>query len=392
MGHYNFDQVISRENSSCVKYDLRESVFGNDKVLPMWVADMDIATPDFILSHLAERITHPFLGYTIRDSAFNKAIVWWNAKRHGWSVNPEHISICAGVVSGLNHAIQALTNPGDKIIIQTPVYHPFFSTIKNNDRETLTNPLICKDMKYEMDYDQLEAIASQGAKMIVISNPHNPIGRVWRRDELIKLGEICLQHGILIISDEIHSDLIIKPHVHVPFASISEEFALNSITFASTSKTFNLAGLFTGHAIIPNPEFLKKYNQALEMTGAGHGNIFGFEALKAAYSPKGELWLEELLDYIHGSAELVEKYLIENLPKIKMSELQGTYLLWLDFRGLGLDDDSINNLLIHKAGLGLNKGSIFGPDGIGFQRMNIACPRSHVEEALEKMKSVFKNI
>ena len=392
MGHYNFDPIINRENTSCVKYDLRQSIFGNSKVLPMWVADMDIPTPDFILDALAKRLKHPMLGYTIRDKAFNDAIVWWNEIRHNWSIKPEHLSICAGVVSGLNHAIQAFTNPGDKIIIQTPVYHPFFSTISNNGRVILQNPLVDEGMRYSMDFKNLEEVASQGAKMMIISNPHNPVGRVWHRDELLKLGEICCRHNILIVSDEIHSDLIIKPNVHTPFASLSEQFSMNSITFASTSKTFNLAGLFTGHAIIPNPELLNKYNQALEATGAGMGNIFGFEAVKAAYTPKGVQWLDEVLEYIKGNAQLVEDYLMNHLPKIKLTELQGTYLLWLDFRGFDLDDETINNLLIHKAGVGLNKGSVFGEQGLCFQRMNIACPRSQVEEALERIHKVFKSI
>jgi len=392
MGHYNFDKVINRENTSCVKYDLRQSVFGNSKVLPMWVADMDIPTPDFILDALAERIKHPMLGYTIRDKAFNDSIVWWNAKRHSWAIDPDSISICAGVVSGLNHAIQAFTKPGDKIIIQTPVYHPFFSTIYNNSRVLRPNPLIGLDMKYTMDFEHLEEIASQGAKMIIISNPHNPVGRVWNRDELIRLGEICCKHNILIVSDEIHSDLIIKPNLHIPFASLSEKFLMNSITFASTSKTFNLAGLFTGHVIIANKVLLKKYNHALEVTGAGMGNIFGFESVKAAYSPKGEIWLDEVLDYIKGNAELVETYLKDKLPKIKLAELQGTYLLWLDFRNYGFDDEKINDLLVNKAEVGLNKGSVFGEQGIGFQRMNVACPRSMVEETLEKIYKVFKDL
>ena len=392
MAHYNFDKVIQRENTSCVKYDLRKSIFGNENVLPMWVADMDIATPDFILDALTERIKHPILGYTIRDKAFNDAVVSWNLKRHDWAIKPEFIGICAGVVSGLNHAILALTKPGDKIIIQTPVYHPFFSTITNNDRVILQNPLIEDKMRYTMDYDNLEELALQGAKMIIISNPHNPVGRVWTKDELIKLGNICCKHNITIVSDEIHSDLIIKPNKHIPFASLSEQFALNTITFASTSKTFNLAGLFTGHAIIPNTEFLKKYNQAQESTGAGMGNIFGFEAVKAAYTPNGEQWLDEVMCYIKGNAELVEDFISKNIPKIKLSELQGTYLLWLDFREFGLTDDELNNLLINKAELGLNKGSVFGGQGKGFQRMNIACSRTIVNEALKKMYIVFKDI
>jgi len=392
MQHYDFDQTIDRENTSCVKYDLRQSIFNNARVIPMWVADMDIPTPDFILDALAERIKHPILGYTLRDKAFSDAIVWWNLKRHGWAIKPEFIGFCAGVVSGLNHAILAFTEPGDKIIIQTPVYHPFFSTISNNGRVILQNPLIEEEMRYRMDFDKLEEIASQGAKMIIISNPHNPVGRVWTKEELIKLGDICCKHNIIIVSDEIHSDLIIKPHKHTPLASLSERFAMNTVTFASTSKTFNLAGLFTGHAIISNPELLSKYNQALEATGAGMGNIFGFEAVKAAYSPKGEQWLAEVLDYFKGNAQLVEDFIGKNLPKIKISELQGTYLLWLDFRGFGFDDSKINDLLIHKAEVGLNKGSVFGEQGKCFQRMNIACSRSIVNEALERLYKTFKGI
>lgn len=392
MGHYDFDRVIARENTSCVKYDLRESIFGNENVLPMWVADMDFATPNFILDALNERIKHPILGYPFRDKAFTNAIVWWNLKRHNWAVSPESISICAGVVSGLNHAIQAYTQPGDKIIIQTPVYHPFFSTISNNGRIILQNPLIEEGMKYSIDYKNLEELALQGAKMIIISNPHNPVGRVWTKDELTRLGAICVKNKILVVSDEIHSDLIIKPYKHTPFASLNEEFKLNSVTFASTSKTFNLAGLFTGHAIIPNAELLKKYNQTLEATGAGMGNIFGFEAVKAAYTSNGEQWLEELLDYINGNAMLVKEFIDINLPKIKLSELQGTYLMWLDFREFGLDDESINNLLINKAEVGLNKGNVFGEEGKCFQRMNIACPRSTVQKALEMIHKVFKDL
>lgn len=390
MGHYNFDQVINRKNTSCVKYDLRKTIFGNENVLPMWVADMDIPTPDFILDALSERIKHPILGYPFRDNAFNEAIVNWNQKRHDWTIQPEWISICAGVVSGLNHAIMALTNPGDKIIIQPPVYHPFFSTISNNSRVIIQNPLIENSMQFLMDFKNLEELCIQGARMIIISNPHNPVGRVWTKDELTKLGNICLKHNVLVISDEIHSDLIIKPNKHNPFASISQEFAANSITFASASKTFNLAGLFLGHVIIPNADILKKYNQLLESTGAGQGNIFGFEAVKAAYSDNGAIWLDELVEYINGNALLVKEFINKNLPRVKVAELQGTYLLWLDFRSLGLSNEEVNNILINNAGLGLNKGEVFGDQGKCFQRMNLACPRSTVEEALKRMHNTLK--
>ncbi len=391
MAKYNFDTIIPRENTSCVKYDLRKTVFGNEDVIPMWVADMDLPTPDFIIEALAQRLKHPILGYTIRDKFFYNAIVWWNKKRHNWDISPDWISICAGVVSGLNHAIQAYTAPGDKIIIQTPVYHPFFSTIKNNGREILQNPLIEENMQYRMDYENFERLALEGAKMVIISNPHNPVGRVWSRDELMKLGEICLKYNILIIADEIHSDLIIKPYKHFPLASLSNELKMNCVTFASTSKTFNLAGLFTGHVIIPNGELLKKYNHALEATGAGSGNIFGFESVKAAYSESGEQWLEEALLYIKGNADAVKSFFETKLPKVKVAELQGTYLIWLDFRAFGLDDDTLNSILINDAGVGLNRGSIFGEQGKCFQRMNLACSRTIVNEALERIYKSFKN-
>lgn len=391
MTKYNFDTIIPRENTSCVKYDLRKSIFGNEDVIPMWVADMDLPTPNFIIDALVQRLKHPILGYTIRDKAFYDAIIWWNKKRHNWDISSDWINICAGVVSGLNHAIQAFTAPGDKIIIQTPVYHPFFSTIKNNGREILQNQLIEENMSYRMDYENFENLAQKGAKMVIVSNPHNPVGRVWNRNELIKLGEICLKYNILIISDEIHSDLIIKPFKHTPFASLSNDLKMNTVTFASTSKTFNLAGLFTGHVIVPNAELLKKYNHALEATGAGSGNIFGFESVKAAYTDNGEQWLEEALEYIKGNAEAVKSFFETNLPKVKVAELQGTYLLWLDFRAFGFDDDTLNNKLVNEAGVGLNRGSIFGEQGKCFQRMNLACSRAIVNEALDRIYKTFKD-
>jgi cystathionine beta-lyase len=251
--------------------------------------------------------------------------------------------------------------------------------------------VIEEKMRYRMDYENFEALTQKGAKMVIISNPHNPVGRVWSRDELLRLGEICLKYNLLIISDEIHSDLIIKPNKHIPFANLSNELKMNTVTFASTSKTFNLAGLFTGHVIIPNGELLKKYNYALEATGAGSGNIFGFESVKAAYSNNGELWLEEALEYIKGNADAVKSFFNAKMPKVKVADLQGTYLLWLDFRAFELDDDTLNNILINEAGVGLNRGSVFGDRGKCFMRMNLACSRTIVNEVLERIYKAFRN-
>lgn len=391
MGNYSFDQEINRENTSSVKYDLRETIFANSKVIPMWVADMDFATPSFIINAIESRCSHPILGYTLRDKPHNDAIVWWNQHRHNWIIKPEYISFCAGVVSGLNHAIQAFTKPGDRIIIQPPVYHPFFSTVNNNGRELAFNPLLKINKDYFIDFQNLEELAADGAKMLILSNPHNPVGRVMKKEELLKIGEICLKYNVLVVADEIHSDLIFKPNKHIPFASLNEQFSLNSITFASTSKTFNLAGLFTGHAIIPNIELQKKYNHTLEITGAGMGNIFGFEAVKAAYTPEGEQWLEDLLTYLKGNNQYVSDFITKYLPKVELTELQGTYLLWLNFKRFGLEEEKINDLLINKAEVGLNKGSVFGDQGVGYQRMNIACPRSYIVEALDRIHNVFKS-
>lgn len=386
---YNFDHKLSRENSSCVKYDLRKVVFGNENVLPMWVADMDIPTPDFILNAITSRCKHPVLGYSFRDKEYHQAIVQWQQKRHGWVIDPEWISFCPGVVAGINHIINALTEPADRIIIQPPVYHPFFSTVRNNGRELLLNPLLENNGYYQIDFANLEELFKTGAKMLILSSPHNPVGRVWNKDELIKLGDLCLQYNVLVISDEIHSDLVFKPNIHHPFASLKKEYEAITITLGAPSKTFNTAGLSTGYVIIPDALLLKKYNAILESTGAGLGNVFGIEALKSAYSPKGEEWLEELLIYLQHNIDIVGSYLKSNLPDIRFHFPEGTYMIWLDFRKLQISEQELNKKLIETAGLGFNSGSQFGSEGTGFQRMNIACPKSLVEEAMHRMRKTF---
>ncbi len=391
MANYNFYIKNNRENSSCVKYDLRKEIFGNADVIPMWVADMDIQTPDFIFEAIRNRCTHPFLGYSFRDESYNLAITEWYKRRHGWNVQSDWIEFCPGVVSGLNHVIRALTKPGDKIIIQPPVYHPFFSTVENNGRVLVNNPLIESNGNYSMNFGELERLAAQGASMLILSNPHNPVGRVWNLNELTQLGDICVKHNVLVVADEIHCDLVYKAYKHIPLASINSNFAKNTITFSSASKTFNIAGLASGFVIISNPDMMKKYKHELEETGAGMGNIFGNEAVKAAFSLEGEEWLTELLQYFEGNVDLVERTLKQHLPKLKFTKPQGTYLLWLDFREFEMNDEALNKKLINEVGLGLNAGNGFGAEGTGFQRMNIACPRSVVQIALNKLIDSFKN-
>ena len=389
---YDFSTVIPREDTSAIKFDKREALFGDPDVLPMWVADMDFATPPFILERLQKRLLHPILGYTLQDNDYNMAIAYWLKRRFGWEIKTSWLSYCPGIVAGLNHAVQAYTNPGDKVLIQTPVYHPFFYAVKQNGRELITNPLVLSGGKYTIDFDDFEAKLRTGVKLFVLCSPHNPIGRVWTKEELTHMATLCLEHNTLIVSDEIHEDLVFNPHKHIPLATLSPEIADITITFGSASKTFNIAGLATAWIAISNAQLLKRYNLQAERNGTWHGNIFGFEATKAAYTPQGEDWLQQVLDYIKGNVIMVREFLSTNLPKIKLIEPEGTYLLWLDFRELGLTDEELKRILVEKAGIGFNAGSMFGVEGVGFQRMNVACPSSTVLTALEKMKQAFSNL
>ncbi|MBQ9470142.1 MAG: PatB family C-S lyase [Bacteroidales bacterium] len=388
---YDFDEQIDRIGTACFKYDGRGHVFQNPDVLPLWVADMDFATPSFIIERIRKRCQHPVLGYTFRDDEYHAAIRWWYAQRHGWSIDTGWIDFCPGVVSGLNHAIRAYTQPGDAIIIQPPVYHPFFSTVENNGRKLVLNPLRNNgEGYYTMDLQHLETLAQQGAKMLIISSPHNPVGRVWTRDELLALGGICQRYGLIVVSDEIHSDLVFAGHKHIPMASLSDDLAQRTITFASASKTFNIAGLSSGFAIIPNKELRLRYQRELEASGAGMGNLFGIEAVKAAFSPQGEAWLGELLRYLAGNIDFVERFVAERLPQLRFRRPGGTYLLWLDFGSLGITDKQLNELLQQSAGVGFNAGSGFGVEGHCFQRINVACPQSTVREALERVAAALE--
>lgn len=387
---YNFDKPIERVGTACFKYDGRKNVFSNADVLPLWVADMDFATPDFIMERIRKRCEHPILGYTFRDDQYHEAIGWWYQTRHNWAIRSEWIDFCPGVVSGLNHAIRAFTQPGDTVIIQTPVYHPFYTTVLNNGRKLVHNPLRATNGMYSIDYNGLESLAAQGAKMLILSNPHNPVGRVWTSDELQRIGSICLKHNILIVSDEIHSDLIFAGSRHVPIAALSDELAHITVTFASASKTFNIAGLSSGFAIIPNAQLHTRYSAELEASGSGHGNIFGIEALKAAFTPQGVEWLTELMAYIAQNVDFVDDFLKRRMPMVTFVRPQGTYLLWLNFNALGLDDAQLNNLLQHTAEVGFNAGSGFGDEGKGFERVNVACPHSTLNEALERVANTLE--
>lgn len=385
---YNFDTIITRENTDSVKYDLRNKFFKTDDVIPMWVADMDFATPDFILKAIHDRLKHPILAYSYRPDDYHQSIKNWLEKQYNWHIETSWINFSPGVVPGLVTAIQAFTNPKDKVIVQTPVYFPFFSSIKGTDRVMTVNELVLIDGKYQMDFDDLENKIDSDTKMLILCNPHNPVGRSWSREELIRLAAICEKHNLIVLSDEIHSDLVFEPFKHIPFASVSDYTEMNTITYMAPSKTFNIAGLSTSFVIIPNTSFQRIYTRRLEIHHLNLGNIFGTVATTAAFQ-YGADWKEQLKHYLMDNIRMVSAFFKSNLPDIKLIENQATYLLWLDCRALDLDDAALNKFFIEEAKLGLNPGSIFGKGGSGFMRMNIAMPKSIIQTALDNLCKAY---
>ncbi len=384
--HYNFDEIIPREGTGSVKHDLKKAIFSNEHVTPMWVADMDFRTPDFVIEAIQKRLEHEILGYTHIGPSFYESIVDWNKRRHNWNIKPEWICFSPGVVPALNMLVMAFTNPGESVIIQPPVYFPFFTSVKNHGRNLILNPLAYRNGKYEMDFDDLEAKIDHNTRMLILCSPHNPTGNVWSPETLMKLANICLKNNILIVSDEIHADLVYKGYRHLPTASISDELAANTITCMAPSKTFNVAGLSTSYLIIPNVKHRKQYEKILDQVHVGEGNIFGFVAAEAAYN-HGDDWLNQVMDYLQGNLNFLVDFIKKHIPVIHVIIPQATYLVWLDCRSLGLEPGALKKFMIHKAGLGLNDGPQFGSQGEGFQRINIACSRQILQEALKKLKA-----
>ncbi|HKL08138.1 MAG TPA: PatB family C-S lyase [Bacteroidales bacterium] len=387
---YNFDKIINRDNTASVKFDLREKVFGKEDILPMWVADMDFETPDFIIHALKKRLEHPVLGYSYRPDSYFQSIINWVKRRHQWDIEKEWISFSPGIVPAINMAIMAYTQPGDKIVVQPPVYHPFFSAISNNKRTLVENPLILRDGRHHIDFEDLR-VKLQDAKMILLSNPHNPGGAVWNQEELKKIGELCVENNILIMADEIHGDLVFEPAQYVPMASVSTEIANQTVTFIAPSKTFNMAGLATSSVITSNKILKEKFDQVLDTIHIGMGNIFGTVATEAAYN-HGDEWLDKLLEYLSQNMDYVEQYFSEKIPQIKVIRPEGTYLMWLDCSGLRLKNKDLKSFMIHDAGLGFNDGRMFGTGGEGFMRMNVACPKQRLEIALKQLKNAIFQI
>ena len=389
MKHYNFDEIIDRKGTSCVKYDgLKNAYQGKENLIPLWVADMDFATPDFIVEALKKRCEHPVFGYTFDDDEYYESIQTWLDYKYHWKTEREWISYIPGIVKGIGLAVQCFTQPGDKVIIQPPVYHPFRLVPTRMGREVVYNPLKLEDGVYKMDFEQLESLIDKDCKMLILSNPHNPGGIVWEKEALVKLAQICSAHGILVISDEIHAEMTYPQFRHHPFATVSEEAAACSVTFMAPSKTFNIAGIVSSYALVPDSRIREKFYSFLEAGELNAGTIFAFTATKAAYTYGAE-WLQQMRSYVIENVNFVDEYLKKNIPQIKVYRPQASFLVWLDCRELKLTQPELVQLFEDKAGLALNDGTMFGKEGEGFMRLNIGCPRSILNQALESLKKAI---
>jgi cystathionine beta-lyase len=380
---YDFDRVINRRNTGSVKWDECGKLFGNEDILPLWVADMDFESPPAVKEALLRRAEQGLYGYSVNDSSYQDAIISWFGRRHDWALKPEWIVDSPGVVLSLGLCVELFSHPGDQVIIQTPVYHPFYEVIAMNGREVARNPLLLQDGRYEMDYEQLEELMKNGASLLILCSPHNPVGRLWRKEELLRLGELCLRYGVTVISDGIHCDMEFEGHKYISFAALSPELAEITLTALSVTKTFNLPGLQTSFIVASNPVMRRKFKKRLDALGLNNPGYFAADVVKAAYN-ESEDWLEELIQYIAGNVEYATAYLKKHLPQISVIRPEGTYLLWIDCQALKLDVPGLKKLMYQEAKIAFNEGSMFGSEGQGYLRINLACPRTTLEEALKR--------
>lgn len=390
--NYNFDQIIDRRNTNSLKYDFAVERGKPSDLLPLWVADMDFQTPKEVLDALQLAVSHGIFGYSeVKTDYFNVLHDWFYDNFH-WDTKENWLIKTPGVVYALTLSIKALTKEFDGVMLQQPVYYPFYEAIVLNNRKLVMNTLIYQDNQYSIDFEDFEQkIISEHVKLFILCNPQNPVGRVWTREELTRMGNICLKHNVTVVSDEIHCDFTYPGYEHTVFASLHEDFAQNSIICTSPSKTFNLAGLQVSNIFIKNDEIRRKIKLELDKSGYSQLNTLGLVACKAAYQYGGP-WLKELKDYLYGNLNFVRNYLKENIPQVKLIEPQGTYLIWLDFTGLGLSRKQMEQLIVHKAKLWLDPGHIFGSAGEGFERINIACPREILQKALEQLKNALEEM
>ncbi len=390
MEKYDFDKIVDRSGSDDLKHEVLAERYGRPDLLPLWVADMDFETPQFITDALRRRLDHSLFGYTITPKDFWPTVRQWIADHHQWDVQEEWMRFIPGIVKGIGMVTNVFVKPDEKVIIQPPVYHPFRLTPEGNGREVVYNPLRENaDGSYSMDFDNLERVADDKCRLLILSNPHNPAGIVWDADTLRRLASFCAARGIIVISDEIHCDMALFGHKHTPFASVSEEAARCSITFGAPSKTFNIAGIVSSYAIVPDPALRQKFFSWLTANELDEPHIFAPIATIAAFK-YGEEWRKQMLSYIEGNIMFVEKYLAEHLPQIKPLRPQASFLVWLDCRALGLGHDALVDLFVNGARLALNDGEMFGKGGEGFMRMNVASPRSVIAEALGRLADAVK--
>lgn len=391
---YDFKTVVNRHNTGSFKYEqmLDWNPNVDEDVIPYSVADMELKNPPEIIEGLKDYLDEVVLGYSVPTENYYKAVMDWMDRRHGWEIKKEWITLSAGVVTAFFAAVRAFTEPGDGVILMTPSYYPFYESIKRNDRTLVKNQLIEKDSRYEIDYEDLERKAKDPKnKIILFCSPHNPVGRVWEKEELEKVADICLHNDVLLLSDEIHNDLIMPGYEHTVMATLSEEVRENIIVCTAPSKTFNLAGMKTSNIVIPNKEIRLNYQKEVAATGFHMLNILGYKACELAYN-ECENWLEELLELIHHNHLELKKYLNKHIPEIKVFDLEGTYLQWMDFNALGLNKDELEELMHQEAEVFFDEGYIFGEEGAGYERMNLACPTHKLMEGLKRIKEAVDKI
>lgn len=388
---FDFDRPIDRTGTDSQKFDGRQQYFGRPDIIPMWVADMDFAVPDCVSRALARRVEHPVYGYTLYPESLFQSVIDWFQRRHGWSIERDWILMMPGVVPSLHACCLALVEEGDGVIIQPPVYFPFFSTVTHTSRRLLLNPLVAGPDGYTINFDELDAQAAQ-AKMLLLCTPHNPVGRVWRREELRQILEIARRHDLILLSDDIHADIVLPGHQHTMLGTFEDELGdyvrSNLVTAVAPSKTFNIPGLGLSSLIVPDPVKRKKILKVMDLLHVSNNNPFSITAFEAAYNG-GDAWLDALLVYLDGNRKTALEFLARRLPQIRATNPEGTYLLWLDCRALGMADAELRNFFVRDCGLGLSPGIVFGEPGSGFMRMNLGAPRAVVEQALAAIEGAI---
>lgn len=387
---YNFDEIIPRKNSDCLKYDKLQEMFGTDDALSMWIADMDFRTPPFVIEALRRRLDHEVLGYTFCSPQWKPAIQSWVSRHYGWDVKEEEIGFVGGIVPAISFAVQCFTAPGDKILIQPPVYHPYHHVVKDLGRTLVYNPLRLVNGQFEIDFEDFER-KIVGCKLFLLCNPHNPGGRVWNADELVRIADICSRNGVIVISDEIHCDMALTGYKHTVFATVSETAAQNSVTLMAASKTFNIAGLKSSYHIIQNEALRKQYSEYLTRSELDTAHLFATTAVAVAYN-EGDEWLAQMLQYVEENIAFLDKYLKENMPKISFIRPQASYLVFLDARELGMPQERLVEFFLKEAKVAMNDGTMFGQEGAGFMRMNLGCPRATLQQALEQIKAAYDRL